>query len=57
MHVFVCASVFKFQERNSFKGGKNVKLGKIRNFLKNGKMVIIIHCHNGLGKPRKFARS
>ena len=36
----------------------SVKPGKIRNFQKNGKMIIIIiNCHNGLGKPRKFSRS
>ena len=32
MHVFVWASVCEFRGRNSFKLGKNVKPGKIRNF-------------------------
>ena len=40
---------------------QHVKLGKIRNFQKNGKMIIIIiiiiNCHNGSGKPKKFSRS
>ena len=29
------------------------------NYFKKGKMIIIIiiNCHNGLGKPRKFSRS
>ena len=39
---------------------ENVKPGKIRNFRKNGKIIIImiiINCQNGSGKPEKFSRS
>ena len=36
-----------------------VKPRKIRNLKKNSKMIIIIiiNCHNGSRKPRKFSRS
>ena len=38
IHVFMCASIFKFRGQNSVKGGggggENVKPGKIRNFQK-----------------------
>ena len=37
MHVILCASVCEFRGRNSIKGGKNVKLGKILIFFKNDK--------------------
>ena len=51
MHVFVYASVCKFQRRNSVKGGKNVKpKKKIQFFLNKGKTVISIG-------NRKFSRS
>ena len=62
MHVFVCASVCEFRERNFFKGGRMYNLGKLEIF-KNRKMIIIIiiiiiiNWHNGLGKLRKFSRS
>ena len=56
MHVFVCASVCEFRGQNSFKGGKMKNLGKLEIF-KNGKMIIIIICHNGSGKCIKFSRS
>ena len=39
---------------------RSVKRGKIRNFKRNGKVliiIIIINYQNGLGKPRKFSRS
>ena len=47
MHVLVCASMYEIRGRNSIKGGKNVKPGKIRN----------LQSHNGSRKLRKFSRS
>ena len=58
IHLFVCASICEFWGRNSVKGGRMKNLGKLE-ILKNGKMIIIIiiYCHNGSGKCRKFSRS
>ena len=46
MHVIVYGCVWEFQDEILWGGGKNVKPGKNRIFLKNGKTV---NCRNNTG--------